>query len=524
MSDSDRGSVSNVQRFAALFQGNERSYGVFFPANQRVKTNQGTATLSNYEDHLSGKLGLGLVPIMDDNKCWFAAIDIDSHKGKESITIDLFDLEKKIRDMGFPLTICRSKSGGAHLYLFGMEPLDTQLVRDLLAGWSKELGYAGSEIFPKQTTLVAENGNKLLGNWINLPWFDCYNPNGLRYAIDGGERISFEYFLELAELRRVSQKQLLGNGDQSHSEAPPCVQRLLANGAVHGYRNESLYNITVYLKKAFPGDYKARALMAAGTMSPPLDPQEAQRTIQSASRRDYRYKCNQEPCKSLCNSSVCVTRKFGITPSDLQEQNLHMAFGPLERILTDPPRWRLFINQVPVTLSASMLINYYQVQIAALDKRQVLSNMKNDQWQDILTRLMEEAIDVEAPDSASNRGYIKTKLTEFLRQIDSNSFQDRTALLRHVPVVLVKNNQQRIYWRGEDFVDFLKKSGAEVAKGPDLWIMLRELGVAHDKITVTDSDRDVLMVPSARLSVWYLPLDAIDLSFELTPPDIKSEI
>ena len=43
---------------------------------------------------------------------------------------------------------------------------------------------------------------------------------------------------------------------------------------------------------------------------------EVKRTIESARRRDYRYKCKQEPCQSLCDSAACIKRKYGITDEE----------------------------------------------------------------------------------------------------------------------------------------------------------------------------------------------------------------
>ena len=70
----------------------------------------------HYAEHLAGKLGLGLVPVRRDGTCRFAAIDIDID------SIDHPALLQKVLARKLPLTVCRSKSGGAHLYLFMKEP------------------------------------------------------------------------------------------------------------------------------------------------------------------------------------------------------------------------------------------------------------------------------------------------------------------------------------------------------------------------------------------------------------------
>ena len=50
-----------------------------------------------------------------NNSCNFGVIDIDI-RGGGKLNESLESLEKKIRNT--PAILCRSKSGGAHLYLF----------------------------------------------------------------------------------------------------------------------------------------------------------------------------------------------------------------------------------------------------------------------------------------------------------------------------------------------------------------------------------------------------------------------
>ena len=77
---------------------------------------------------------------------------------------------------------CRSKSGGAHLYLFLKQYEQAAVVREYLLEMAVALGHSGCEIFPKQDKILSDRGD--VGNFINLPYFDseypqrfCYNKN-----------------------------------------------------------------------------------------------------------------------------------------------------------------------------------------------------------------------------------------------------------------------------------------------------------------------------------------------------------
>lgn len=511
-----------VPRFAKLFRGNSRSHGVYDPTTGRMRTDHTPADLEHYEQHLCGEVGLGIVPITDEGICWFGAIDIDAHG--DAPDIDLLDLEARVREKDLPLTVCRSKSGGAHLYAFGSEPLPARLLRSALAKWAEALGHAGCEVFPKQDHLPTDSdGERQLGNWINLCWFDANSPDCLRYSMEGGKRVNFDYFLDLAESRKISAAMLVERSADEHDEAPPCIQKMISDGVPDGHRNEALYNFVVYLKQAYPETWRDKAFdLNARVFDTPLTHAEAKKTIQSAGRRDYRYKCKEEPCRSLCKSAICVTRKFGITPDEKGELEIGKMpeFGPLEKYNTDPPRWCLHVDGSQVTMTTEELMDYRRVRVSVAERMtRMLPPMKNEQWQVRLHKLMEDTIEHEAPEEASSAGFIGTKLHEFFQRTDLTSSgedkSERDALLLGSPVVQINETEgtRCVYFRGSDFVDFLKRNRAEELKGANLWMAMRKVGVKHARIRAAGK-----VIP-----VWYAPLDEDDI-IQLPDADLDPEM
>lgn len=517
----------NVLRFMSLYRGNGRSYGKFkpnMPSSRHSETIKEQVSREQYEQHLNGVLGLGIVPIMDDDHCWFGAIDIDAHGDAEDI--DLVELEKAVRDNDFPLTVCRSKSGGAHLYLYGSEPLRANLVRSTLAKWATILGHRGVEIFPKQEHLPTSkddkgNDSKQLGNWLNLAWFDAENPECLRYTVEGGKRIDFEHFLDVAESRRIPNTALLAKAESQHMEAPPCIQRMMAEGVGKGHRNEAMYNTVIYLKKAFPESWRDKAFDVNVKMfTEPMSHAEAKKVIDSASRRDYRYKCKEEPCRSLCNSFQCVQRKFGITPDEKGEMDMGKPpeFGPLEKYMTTPVRWALRVDGVRLNLTTQQLMDFKQIREAIADNlTKLVPPMKNDRWQAQLFKLMEEAVLLEAPEEATQEGLLRSRLRQFLSKTDLESpgddTADRDALMYGSPVVQLDSDKRRVvYFRGQDFLDYLKKQRIDDIKGPSLWVILKQQGLGNSKLRVGNQS----------INVWSWPLEDMGVT-EIPAKEIKSE-
>ena len=166
--DKDKKAEELTGRFYKLYQSNGRSVGKFDPKTGKMHTAYQQPTPEDFRLHLRGTDGVGCVPILDDNTCTWAAIDIDNHGQDEDIPIGPVD--EKITLNSLPLIACRSKSGGIHCYIFFSDPQPASKVRSLLEEFARLVGYAGSEIFPKQAVLRAgQDGTKQLGNWINLP-------------------------------------------------------------------------------------------------------------------------------------------------------------------------------------------------------------------------------------------------------------------------------------------------------------------------------------------------------------------
>lgn len=499
---------NEVNRFARLFRGNLRTRGVYNSGLGRAETYHEEPLPEHYKEHLEGGLGLGIVPINDEHECWFGAIDLDQHEpGQE---IDLVELEAKVRELDLPLTVCRSKSGGAHLYVFMSSPAPAKLMRRALASWSEQLGRAGCEIFPKQQSLdVDTDGERQRGNWINLPWY--YYTDSERHTVEGGKRIRFEYFLELAESRCISPAELHERGSDAHAEAPPCLQKIMKDGAPHGQRNNALYNMVVYLKQAFPDNYRDMAHdMNIRVFDEPLAYSEAKKTIQSASRRDYRYKCKEEPIRSLCRCDTCVKRQFGITAEEKSQLQLggDPAFQRIVMVRSDPVRFELYIDNHRLVMGEGEILDFRKVRERAMAIPMVLPQMKNDKWNAMLHALLEERDEIEAPEEASAKGIIRSHLESFIEKADladpGTENDRRDDLLHGMPVVQYHEPSETryVYFRGGDFVEYLRKQRAEEQKHANLWMTLREIGVVYTRIRV----------PSKKgpIQVWAIEVDQFD--------------
>lgn len=121
-------------------------------------------------DHLLGNQTIGIYPLLQDDTCWFVAVDFD----KKSWDEDACAFLKTCRETGVPASLERSRSGnGGHVWMFFAEPIQAALARKLASAIltrTMEQRYAlgldsYDRLFPSQDTMPKGG----FGNLIALP-------------------------------------------------------------------------------------------------------------------------------------------------------------------------------------------------------------------------------------------------------------------------------------------------------------------------------------------------------------------
>jgi len=324
--------VMSVEKFKNIFQGLERARGVTYvdkkgADGQKIKGKSFVARESVTEElwlsHLQGKEpSLGIIPINDNNKCRWGCIDIDSYAG-----FDHKKLINKIKSLKLPLVVFRSKSGGAHVFLFTEVPVEAKIVRDKLLSISAILGYGGAEIFPKQIELKSKDDT---GNFLNLPYFN--GDDSTRYAFkEDGTAASLEEFYGIYNnVKQLDVGSIKVERPQSEfSDGPPCLESLTQSKLNDG-RDRVIYQFIQYAKRKWPEEWSKKINQFNYThFVEPLEDKVIQDKIKFHSKKDLGFKCNEEPMCNHCDKSLCKTRKFGIggesvfpTLSDLQKVEL----------------------------------------------------------------------------------------------------------------------------------------------------------------------------------------------------------
>jgi len=420
--------MNDQERFMAAFEGFSSAHGQTQISSERRAGKQKAKsyivrkplTLDLVLGHLEGRNGVGSIPINESNKCRFGALDIDQYP------LDLVALDKKLRSIEVPSVVCRSKSGGAHIFFFFTDYMSAGEFRDKASEIASYLGYGGCEIFPKQEQVLVERGD--VGNFINLPYFD--SEQTLRYAIkEDGEPASLKEFLALVKERTVKPDTFvaltLGDPVQEFKEWAPCLSCMFGQGIPEGTRNTVMFAAAVGCKKEQPENWKSRLEEINNKFCKPsaLPASEIVTIQQQHEKKEYGFPCEQEPLKSYCNKTLCKTKKFGIGShtSSLDVTGLCV-------VKSEPPVWFCDVSGQRVELTTDDLQTPQKFQKACMEQIHKMPPMlKTADWQAIVGMMMEDMSEIEVPEELTYKGQFMDLLEGFCDgRVQAQSFEEIT--------------------------------------------------------------------------------------------------
>lgn len=501
------------EAFASLFRGFSQRHGRYDISSRadsgkmagRARTVDEEPVLACYQAHLKGEYGIGIIPLTEDNLCYFAAIDVDKY--------NLSHREVAEKAKGLPLVITESKSGGVHLWLFIKDGAPASLVVSVIKTWAGELGFGGCEIFPKQTERSRPED---IGNWINLPYFGdsrwCVLPDGKRLSLEefldhvygnektAGRRVTAE-FLESARatIEHVPPGQK-GASKEDFEDGPPCFQTMLEKGIPEGTRNDSFFNFAVYLMRKYddPDVVKRKLYEVDKTFEIGLPNKEIDISVGSAAKKEYGYRCNQAPLKDFCQRKKCVRRQFGVGQGERATLDFKVEIGGMTKILTDPPMWAFNVNGVRVLAkNTRTLLNQNLFKELLVDAVSVIvPALPQDKFDNMVQQWLDQSDEVEVPQDLAPVMLLIASIAEFISERRSEH-RDRIASGN------VWVSKENVAWfHANDLKKFLS---ARKQDGD-----LREL--THVLQTKYGLDKKNTTVSNKSMVLWCLPMESLDAS------------
>lgn len=488
-----------LAHFQEVFVGGELGYGEWHTESGAVTRKGSPAPSIAYEKHLAGHVGVGIVPVRVDGNCLFGAIDVDVDN------IDHKLLAERIDGLKLPLHVCRSKSGGAHLYVFVRTPINAAVLQKTLKGWSSLVGHPKAEIFPKQIRIDKTN----VGSWINLPYFGSDRTTRYHVRADG-TLSTLEEFLD--GVQYYDPKSFVSvTPKPKTSEMPPCLAKITSDGVTVGRRNDTVFNVTIFHRKAFPEEWREKTDIFNSQLPSPLDQRELAAILDSNSKNRYHYTCDRSPLADFCDRAVCEKLTFGVKHNSWNEQGApgHAAYSNLRKITSDPPIFLLEINGQDVDLRGEQLLDFKQVRIKAMMKMNlVIPMMKQVQWDIQVQDLFSHLVEIEAPEDSGLEGSVMIRFEEFL-SLRKRARSSEDLIKQKIPVEMGKD----IVFRGIDLKQYLKSIMRYDIEESTLFRWLHKRGGKHVKLRILG--REVV--------AWSIPLSmANEINADYTGPQFET--
>lgn len=487
-----------IERFAQAFEGSSVAHGQTTVGSVRKngKTEaksfivRDPLTLDLFKEHIEGKRGVGSIPINADNMCKFGALDIDTYP------IDHVAILKKCRKFKLPLVVCRSKSGGAHLFLFTKDWITATDMRDHLMEFAAILGFGGCEVFPKQNTILAERGD--VGNFINLPYFDAQNT--LRYAInEKGEELSFEEFIEHVEESKTTLQDLrkldFTTEDDELRDMPPCLRIMFATCVPDGTRNKVMFHAAVTAKMMYPDAWEqALERWNQKYCVPALPANEIVTIINQHKKKDYGYLCKEEPMCSHCDRAACKEAKFGIGKNDSMP-----GISGLTILKSEPRLFFMDIDGQRLELTTEQIQIPLQFQRACIEQLDMMPPvMKSADWQVFINGLLSSATIIEVPKELT----IKGQFEELLEIYCTSRIRAKSPHELQLGKPWTENDMTFFTMKG--LMEFLYNRGFRELKRPQIQERLKDLNGGHECNSFYKlKDEDTGQWKNLR--VWHVP-------------------
>ena len=493
-----------MDKFKEIFEGNKSAYGIMRRTGETTAKGKAVAKAqikrakvsdNLWQEHLEGKdPALGIIPINEDNMCRWGCIDVDVYN------LDHKKVIEGVKEANLPLVTFRSKSGGAHLFLFAKDFIPASLMQSKLKLMADTLGYAGSEIFPKQTEILVERGDT--GNFLNLPYHG--GTNGLRYTFkEDGNAANLEEFFTIYEQSAQTREQIESivikeekkvKGTEAFEDGPPCLNKLAIEGFGEGSRNNALFNVAVFCKKAHADDWENQVgIYNQKYMDPPLSYQEVQVVIKSVTRKGYdKYRCKEQPICSVCKPAQCRTKKHGVGFEEEQMPEL----DTLTKITSTPPQWFLNVDGTRVELKAEQLHNPNLFALALLEQANIVAPvMKAQDWREVyLKPLMSNLQTVEPLESLDPINQIINLLYDFT--VNRPAARTKEDMLNKMSWT----DGDFTYFRMDDFYSFCKRNNWDIDKvrTGNLMKQLEDIFIEEVRMTLKNQTPRVVKIKAMK--------------------------
>jgi len=198
---------------------------------------------------------------------------------------------------------------------------------------------------------------------------------------------------------------------------------MVQNKVTEGGRNNALFHYGVYAKSKWPENWKTKLILFnESAMAQPLSDIEVNIITKQHEKKDWGYKCNDQPMCSLCDKKLCKSRKFGIG-QEITFPNL----TDLQVVALEEPYYYMNVDGDRLYLdSAKHLTNQSLFQEECV--KQLRFNpptLKTNDWKKLTNILLENAEVTEPAEGTGTKDILRNYLEDYcVNRIQKDDFED----------------------------------------------------------------------------------------------------
>ena len=282
----------------------------------------------------------------------------------------------------------------------------------------------------------------------------------------------------------------------------------MAQGIPQGGRDNTLYQYAVYAKKKWPDEWQTKIdQFNHKYMDPPLDFRQVQKTITQHEKKDYQYKCKDQPMCAVCSSLQCRSRQYGIGEA------FEHQIGDLTKFESDDSQWFINVDGRRIKLSTDELYDQHKFRKACMNNINVLPNMmRPNDWTQRLQALLTTVEVIQMPHEIRKEGRFETLLQKFLEDqgeaMDASELEIGKALFKDKEYEeKIKDNNDQIveikkvkkmtaFFRMDRLIKFLKKNDFKDLNPTEM--------NAHIRNTLGGGDTR-MKIEGKTTYLWYVP-------------------
>jgi len=234
----------------------------------------------------------------------------------------------------------------------------------------------------------------------------------------------------------------------------------------------------VYLKKRFPDDWKSHLDgYNSRYFKPPVQENEIKDIKRSLTRKDYSYRCNEQPCKAFCNQNICRTREYGVGKG-LGDWGI-VIDSDVQMVKTDPPYWMFSVNTIRMQFFAEELMRQSSFQKKCMEVLRVWpATLPLDKWRGVINKILQDAEEVEAPPDSGLSGELAYHLQQYIDPESHPAAETREEILAGKPFT----EEGLAMFRSADFKKYLEAQHFRGLSGARLAAVLKTFGLGHKQL------------------------------------------